>query len=429
MSKIINTVPSTTSTLAIKAFGPLAEFLAEMEIGISGDRYRDLKTGRMVGRAVVLDLFALWGRNKPIAQEEEVVQPEMDYKDSPTGIVEVADEDLFRALPDWGSMTLEEILLSVCYVKSEAHEGIVIRTPMRDADGNLIPVRKDPVYEPSMGKNTWGEESPSDVALNRAARAESLLMEWGYDVDKFLHDIEVACASQSVWEKSPFTSAEDILEAMTLREQEKLERDSLEFRRWLIRVFGKDTAKKVWKDVKATFYCAVQEAKEFAVDFDEKCAVISILQWGGLYIDQKWEKANGPHIWSSVEKHLPTGGYVQNDTKKKFNSFFKRWFWAEVRTGMSDAVKGTLLRWMGSLIQVALLEALAEDKHVDREAVNLMKTNWSDYFRKEDADWVWSSRDDRREPVQFHEFKDSEGTNVKIKSWQLTTAEVTKLLK
>lgn len=408
-SKIVNAyIGSSKITELVSEFkvrGPMADFLEEMGIKATNNPkiYRDIKTGRGVSYKVVDELFAHY--KNPNVKKENVMDNKIEcaYENNPTGIEEVEDKDVFKALPNWDEMDLEKILPYVSYHRKEVRAGVEFRVPLKDEEGQIIPVSKaGDGGEFTMWSQVSDKDDPETVALNRAARAEIMLLNWGYDLSVLRKDVEHLKAATCIGHLSPFQDGEEMIEILQLRQQEKEEKAAKAIRRWVINLFpGK---KEEQKKFLRTIRNEVEKVKAMGEKdedisseemFQIRSRLITHCTFGAIMDDKsgRWLKEEGmPNIPFALEKHL--GGRLTNDTKKMIGKYVSLSCWNSWRKAMNEAVKGTLIRWIGSEIQMEVIKVLAENQSVDRQVENLIKTDIRDVFKKEQIDYMWENRMD-----------------------------------
>lgn len=431
MSNIINNVTDSVSKISINAFGPLETFLKEMDVTITGPRhYRDNKTGRMVSPTTIMELFANWGRTRNIKENDDMTnidqntETEMDDQKNEVESFSnsFTETDEPRPLPDWSTMTLGEILPKVAYVKKVTKNGVTNRVPLLDDNGNFIPTRN----AGDGGEYTkWSEtergEDPSTVALNKAAKAEAMLLSWGYELGSYSldkeigtgirRDIEILKSGISASNVHPFMDAEDVVEVIQIRIEEKEEKARVALRRWVIEALkGRpEQQKKLLKLVRNEFNKAMQDGAE--CEYEERARIVTHLSWGAYPPAEgsnngKW--ISNPRMASAVrviESFLteadPLGFPVTltSQVKRIIGNYATKFLWNGWRKPMNDAIKGTLLRWVSAELQIETLAVMAEDRHIDRQ-VGTFRTDRTEIFRKETVDYMWDNRESGAESVR-----------------------------
>jgi hypothetical protein len=252
----------------------------------------------------------------------------------------------------------------------------------------------------------WSQVSDSDdpetVALNRAARAEELLLNWGYDLTQLRLDIDKLKMATCIGHLSPFQDGEEMLEILMLRQQEKEEKAARAIRQWVVKLFQgkKEEQKKLLRAIrveveKARAMGEKEEGMPNEELFQIRSRLITHATFGAVMDDKsgRWLKEEGmPNIPFALERHI--GGRLTNDTKKLIGRYVSLTCWNSWRKAMNEAVRGTLVRWIGSELQAEVIKVLAENQHVDRVVENLIKTAIMDVFRKEQVDYMWENRMD-----------------------------------
>lgn len=408
---------SKVTELAVSEFkvvGPMAEFLEEMGLKATPNPklYRDMKTGRMVSYKVVDELFAHY--KNPNAKKENVMDDKIEktYTENPNGIEEVEEEDVFRSLPNWGEMDLKSILPYVSYHRNVVRAGVVFKEALKDEEGRIIPVSKaGDGGEYVAWSQVSDKEDPETVALNRAVRAESLLLNWGYNLSQLRVDVERLKAATCIGHLAPFQDAEEIIEVLCLRELEKEEKAARRIRQWVVSVYPgkKEEQKKLLRAIRVE----VEKAKQMGQAVEElsseemfqiRSRLVTHTIFGAVMDDKtgQWFKEEGmPNIPFALERLL--GGRLTPETKKMIGKYVSIACWRAWRKETNEAVKGTLIRWIGSLVQEEVIKVLAENQSVDRQVEALTKTDLKDLFRKEQVDYLWENRLDEggvNEPVR-----------------------------
>lgn len=405
VTSFIGTSRVTELVTEFKVRGPMAEFLEEMGLKATPNPklYRNIKTGRMVSYKLVDELFAHYKKEGSVIKENVMEKVEKSYENNPTGVEEIEEEDVFRSLPKWEEMSLKDILPYVSYHRNTVRAGVIFKEIMKDEEGKIIPVSKAGDGGEYMAwSQVSDKDDPETVALNRAARAEQLLINWGYDLSQLRLDVEKLKSATCVGHVSPFQDAEEMIEVLQRREEEKEEKAAKKVRQWVIALFPgkKEEQKKLLRVIrveleKAKAMGEMDEELSREEMFQIRSRLVTHCTFGAVMDEQtgRWLKEDGmPNIPGALEKLL--GGRLTSETKKMIGKYVSISCWRAWRKEMNEAVKGTLIRWIGSLVQEEVIKVLAEDQSVDRQVENLMKTALTDVFRKEQADYMWENRMD-----------------------------------
>lgn len=448
MSNVNNVSSVVFYALSFKVVGPLAQFLAEIGVVALSDTskvYRDLKTGKFVSYKLILDLFDSYNGKSKVEAEAFVDQNEDSVTDEDNRVGEVfasslSTVDVLPALPNWESMTLEEILPRVAYHKKHSVGGIsssATKVPMfqikKVREGAnliekevMIPVRSagdGGEYTSFMAANG---EDPEAVSLNAAIKAHNLIVEWqangealGFpayrieDIDAWIEKLRGAVSES---EMHPFLDGEDIAE--TLYQQiylNKWEADraarqtKVDKMRSIFNAMPKGGLRaKNLEDICWSY--GLQAIEDMAGKFDIEIAGKAVNE-----AMRSWYKDEVTGEWL-VEKETAMGHIVTCFGKRygkdaKFNGEgihknvmiregVRAMLWncicSEPRV-QHDAVKGTISRYVGHMLNVLEVTEVRQDKQrrsIGIDASPAWKTPFSEY-KPETVDYLDQSRLDQ----------------------------------
>lgn len=370
-------------------------------------------------------------------QNNDVYAQNIDAFDSETTVTGEEDfEDILKPLPNWNEMSLADIQRTVYYHKRMGFNGVERLVPMTK-DGEKIQVREDGWVlnglvvrdsakdGDSIGRNEWSNDEPEHGLLNTAAKAADHLLAWGYDLDNLDSEIERLKSAICVDNAHPIHDAEDYVEILILRKQEKIIATGKPVQKLLIANFGKAQAAKIWKEMKVEIEKAVVNALDYTLDpdqiglicctdsnelFEKRKAIAASLNRDGEWIEDRFAKGGKRWIsWHDTEDRPASAMVVMNKALKsiggklsksawvQFTKFTNAYFWGwlngSLRGEMNEAVKGTLTRYVKANLQMEALIVWAEDNHVDRQTVNLTKTPINDVFKPTSEDYLWWNRE------------------------------------
>lgn len=439
-----NTV--TLLALSYKVVGPLAQFLAEMEVAPlpNTDKvYRDLKTGKFVSAKIILDLFDSFnGKNKVEAeafvdQNEDVVTDE-DNKTGEVFASALSTVDVLPALPNWGAMTLAEILPKVAYHKRYAVGGVtnnetkVPLTQMKMVREGSELVEKE-VMIPVRAAGDGGEysrfdssngEDPETVSLNAAQKARVKLEEWQAkadakglpcfyieEIDEIIHQLRGAVSETEI---HPFLDGEDVAEVIFRRlylndweANREVRTKKVEAMRSLLTSLPNGGLKvKNLEDIAGAY--ATQAVEEMDGFWSLEIANKAVYE-----ASRSWEMDATSGQWVLLDHTVM--GYILKCFARKYGkgaqfngaSLHKN---TVVREGVRalmwncicsepklqhPAVRGTIARYVGHMLNVLEVTEVRQDKQrrsIGIDASPAWKTIHYENVKPEKADYMWLSR-------------------------------------
>ncbi len=462
MSNVNSTVLSVA--LAFVVVGPLAQFLKEMGLATVPETtkvYRDLKTGKFVSAKVILDLMDDYRGKTKLEEAAFVDQDEDSVTDEDNRVGEVfasalTTVDVLPALPNWESMSLEEILPRVAYHKKH-HIGGVSSEKTKVAmtqkawvrEGSEL-VEKD-VLIPVASAGDGGEyrsfmaaggEDPETVSLNAAVKARAKLVEWEemaiaqnaesikqgkeafvpvYRVDEIDAWIERLRGGVSESNLHPFSDGEDVAEALWQRLVLKGREEKREERKAKIEKMESVFASMGTKGIKFNFLKARCDAlgqhivdsmtKDGSFTWDSE-KVFAGLYWGlstGFKDEEtgRWivetDRPMG-YILRRFEKVAGNGAKFNGDFVNK-NHFVKEGVKAMIWQAVVQADKaieewrkGTISRYVGHMLNVLEVTEVRQDKQrrqIGIDASPAWKTVHADNYKPETVDYLEMSRLDQ----------------------------------
>lgn len=382
------------------------------------------ETKRLIDNDVEVNVKNEYSANIDAYDGETTVTGEEDF------------EDILKPLPNWNEMSLSEIQRTVYYHKKVGQNGVERLVPMTK-DGEKIRLREDGWVEngivvresakdgDSMGKNSWGNDDPESTLLSTMAKAANHLISWGYDVDTLDKEIQRLKSAVCVDNAHPIHDAEEYVEILILRKQEKIHALGKPVQKLLVSNFGKTEATRIWKQMKVELEKAAIDALGYTLDPDEvgltcmtnsdelfnvRKEIVSNLMRDGEYIEDRFAK-NGKRweSWLNTEDRPASvmvplsialksiGGRLAKSAWVQLSKWVNAYFWGYLSGAlfgnMNDAVKGTLTRYVKANLQMEALTVWAEDNHVDRQASNMMKTPINDVFKPTSEDYLWWNRE------------------------------------
>lgn len=446
MSNVNNVSGVLFFALSFKVVGPLAQFLKEIGVVALPDTskvYRDTKTGKFVSYKVILDLFDSYNGKSKVEAEAFIDQNEDSVTDEDNKIGEVfasalSTVDVLPALPNWESMTLEEILLKCAYHKKSADKGVSNNT-LKVALTQIKFVREGAnlsekeVLIPVRGAGDGGEytrydasggEDPETVSLTAAAKARAKIEEWQangeamglptYRIEEIDAWIGRLRGGVSETEIHPFLDGEDVAE-------------SLYQQIYLIK-WEADRAKRSDKIAKMRFVFEGMPAGGLKVknleniawgwagDAIEKMAGKFDIEVAGSCVyeaSKSWVKDESTGEWMVLKDTVM--GYILSCFRKKYGkealfngaSLHKSEI---VREGVKalmwncicsepklqhDAVKGTISRYVGHMLNVLEVTEVRQDKQrrsIGIDASPAWKTVYNENIVPEKGDYLWNAR-------------------------------------
>ena len=318
-----------------------------------------------------------------------------------------ARTDVLGDLPNWANMSLEDILPKVAYHKRTGKNGVSTLKPLEKENlftgkNDIIPV-KNASDGSEMGRNEWSGDDPETVIIKAMARDEAYLINWGFDLNTIQPLVEkmVACTDSS--HTHPIKDAEDLIEYMLQKRQEKYTTRINALKKWLVTTFGRIDAQRIWNTIRVQVDVEVSiNQKEEGFDFDRACTSTFWLTRTGEKNEQgKWIKFDSPMslIVEELANKFGHGTRLEKSGWKIVSTGINARFWGSL-TGaldlkpLSGALEGTIKRWCVSKIREEALKVWAENNHVDRQIADIgAKTPWFDRFRPEESDYAWWNRE------------------------------------
>jgi peroxiredoxin family protein len=362
--------------------------------------------------------------------KKDVYGDNIDAYDGETQVGNSTDfEDMLRPLPNWETMSLEEIQRTVVYHKRQGIAGVERLFPMTKdgekaviVDGwvlNGIVIKDSAKDGSSIGRNRWGNDEPEHSLINQQAKAAEHLYAWGINMTQLDKDIVILKAGMDSTNVHPIQDAKDFVEIYIMRRQEKIVASRKPVFRMLAMNFGNVKAKAIMKEIMAEIEKGVVEALSYTLDpeqstlyvcqnseelFNMRKGIVNNLVKTGEYV----EGYLGRKQWVNLDENIPSamrtvnhylreiGGKLDKSAWILFNKMVQQYFWGWLNGALNgelnEAVAGTIERYVRTNLQMEALTVWAEDQHIDTNALK-SKTEAKDVFVKEDADYIWCSRE------------------------------------
>lgn len=352
-----------------------------------------------------------------LTQPDEL-KPEMDYNDNPTGVNvkegRDSDEDVMGDLPDWGSMDLETILSRCIYMKKEVRkDGRIIRVPLlqktvcKDGEEHLMPIPVRKIGDgDEIGYNRWGKQEPEEMYLNQATRAATFLITWGQKdlvitIDEEINRLKTGLVTASTIH--PFKDGEDIIQALTLtrRAMKRVYRSKVAkieaAKHAMVKLLGRKGAKEIWTKIVMDVELLAARTNWPEDGFE---VVSDLVNDVTKYFMQKINDNLKGSQYIEGFGAVNTGNGMTIEVYKQIAAGISTRSWMEITKSLTPNVEepsalwGTATRYAGAMLALEMLKVLEDNNSVDRqtEAIVGEKTPMSEWFKKEDADWVWSNR-------------------------------------